>query len=429
VQQQFRYYLGAHGGKSLIWHAYDLLFAYFLTQYLHLPPRTMGMVAMALMVFSAIADPVTGWWIDRGAATLRRLALLQCCGALLSAMAFIALFVLPAQSSPLLHAVVLGLAFQLCYKLYDVPQNAMTSLLSRDQRQVLQLSTGRYVLSGAARILVAGMSYLFIGKDPAHATWNVALFVSLLCAPALLSASLLERMGRQTMAHTRKAPATAATAKRASLRSRIPQGMAMLLIAAFINASMVSVMSRILPYLGAASGALVAFSIGALALLPLLQFIANRFGEHRAFLLATMLVIASCAGLSWSYHRLGPVANVGLDAFAFLYGGAVSGCTMLLWGTAANLIHRHTAKTGQRADTLAYGIFTFASKLGIAWSMMALGQALAAPVPMPQPGDYGAALNSAAMLGITGAVIGAATIHRTMRTLGEAVVPPWLGVR
>lgn len=430
MQKQFRYYLGAHGGKSLVWHAYDLLFAYFLTQYLHLPPQTMGVVAMALMLFSAIADPVAGWWIDRGPDTLRRLAGLQVWGALLSAIAFLVLFSVPRPASPLLHAVVVGLAFQVCYKLYDVPQNALTSVLTRDSREVLRLSTGRYFLSGSARIVVACIAYLLIGKGAqSRSDWSMTLFVALLCVPALASAWLLAQVARQTTGHAGEASKAVAGTAPPGLLARIPRGMALLLFAGFVNAGMVSVMSRILPYLGEQSGALIAFSVGTLALLPLFQFVAVRFGEHQAFMLAALLTGVACVGLAWSFHLSGINGSVGLDAFAFLYGGGAFGCTMLLWGTAANLIHRHNARTGLRLDTLSYGIFTFASKLGIALSMVALGHALGPSVPLPHDADYGDALNKAAVFGMTGAVIGAATIYRTMRALSQTAVPSKMGPR
>lgn len=425
MQKQFRYYLGAHGGKSLVWHAYDLLFAYFLTQYLHLPPHTMGVVTMALMLFSAVADPVAGWLIGRGPDTLQRLAGLQMWGGLLSAIAFLVLFSVPRPASPLLHAVVIGLAFQVCYKLYDVPQNALTSVLTRDNREVLQLSTGRYLLSGTARIAVACIAYLLIGKDAgSRSEWSMTLFVALLCAPALVSAWLLARMARQTTGQVGEASKPAAGIASAGLRARIPQGMALLLFAGFANAGIMSVMSRILPYLGERSGALIAFSVGTLALLPMLQFVASRAGEHRAFLLASALGALACVGLAWSFHLNGINGSVGLDAFAFLYGGGSFGCTMLLWGTAANLIHRHNARTGLRSDTLSYGVFTFSSKLGIALSMVALGHVLGPTPLLPHAADYGDALDKAAAFGVAGAVIGAAAIYRTMRALSEATVSP-----
>lgn len=422
MHKPFRDYLGAHGGKSLVWHAYDLLFAYFLTQHLQLPPQTMGLLTMALMLFGALADPVAGWLIGRGPDVPHRLVRLQAWGALVSTLAFVALFSVPLPLSPVVHALGTGLVFQLCYKLYDVPQNALTSVLARDHREVLQLSAGRYFLSGAARILVALAAYLLVGE---HATspsgGHIALFIAVLCAPALLSAWRLARVVRKPVDDSANRNVHGVAARiRSGTFPRLPDGMAMLLTATFVNAGLLSVMGRMMPYLASRSGVLIAFSIGTLALLPLFRQLASRRGEHAAFLLAACLSAIASLGLSRSFALPGVAGDIGLNAFAFLYGGGSFGCTMLLWGTAANLIHRHHDRTATRADTWSYGIYTFASKLGIALSMLMLGQVLDPAVARSPAADHGLALARAAALAALGALVCTMVIYRTMKSLRES---------
>lgn len=419
MPKPFRDYLAAHGGKSLVWHAYDLLFAYFLTQHLQLPPQTMGLLTMALMLFGALADPVAGWLIGRGPDVPHRLVRLQAWGALVSALAFMALFSVPLPLSPVAHALGTGLVFQLCYKLYDVPQNALTSVLARDNREVLQLSAGRYFLGGGARILVAFAAYLLVGEPAASRSGgSVALFIALLCAPALLSAWRLARVIRKPVDEPADADVHGAIAPvRGGSFPRLPQGMAMLLLATFVNAGLLSVMGRMMPYLASRSGVLIAFSIGTLALLPLFQQLASRRGEHVAFLLAAGLSAVACIGLSHAFTLPGVAGDLGLNAFAFLYGGGSFGCTMLLWGTAANLIHRHHERTSVRADTFSYGIYTFASKLGIALSMLMLGQVLDPAVARSPAAVHGLALDRSAALAALGALLCTMAIYRTMRSL------------
>lgn len=427
MHTQIRYYLGAHGGKILVWQAYDLLFAYFLTRGLRLAPETMGIATMALMLFGAVADPVAGWLIGRGPDTAARLARLQLWGALLCAVAFPALFWAPGWLAPLPHALCLGLLFQVCYKLYDVPQNALTSVLSHDNAQVLQLTSGRYLLSAAARILVVCAAYVLVGDDGRDAPAGaMMLFAAALSVPAALSACCLARVLRTRSGEgDGRRPAAAASPR---LRARLPARLPMLVLAVLVNAGMVSVMGRMLPYLGTRSHALVAFALGALLFLPPFRHWAARFGEHVAFGLATLVTVLACIGLSLACRLDGAGGALLLDVFAFAYGGGAFGCTMLLWGAAANLIHRHHADTALRADTLSYGIFSFASKAGIALSMLALGYVLG---PLALSGSTVSAdvLDAAAALGVLGSLASAAIIYRTLRWLGRPLQPeaPYLG--
>lgn len=403
---QHRYYLAAHGGKSLIWHAYDLFFAYFLTHWLRLPPHTMGLVAMALMMFGALSDLAAGMWIGRGPDTVARLARLQGRGALLSSVAFMALFSASGALPPLLHALCLGLLFQVCYKLYDLPQNALTSVLTHDEAEVLRLSAGRYFLSGVARIAVACIAYVWLEQRVATQT-GLAVFVLLVCLPALLSSWLLARRLAEC-AEVR--PERAERPPGAGGRARFPPRWTWLLLAALVNAGTVSVMGRMLPFLGARSHALVAFSLGTLLFLPVFGRLALRRGEYAAFVLATGVTAGACLGLVGCFGLDGVAGGLCLDFFALLYGGGAFGSGMLLWGAAANLIHQHNAATGQRSDTLNYGMFTFTTKLGIALSLVALGQVLG-PAVLLVGADYAAALDQAALLGVVGAIASAVLIR------------------
>lgn len=418
MRGHFHYYLGAHGGKSLVWHAYDLFFAYLLTEYFHLPAPTMGVIAMGLMLFGAVADPVAGWWISRGADTGRRLTRLQLYGALSASVAFLALFSRRDFLPPVAHAIGAGLAFQLAYKLYDLPQNALTSVLSRDEDEVLRVSSGRYYLSGLARVLVACLAWPTLGDSAqSRPEWGVPVFAGLVCAPALLSAYVLAKRF-PVEGDSERAGAEAAPKASKVVMAGVPRGMHLLLIATFVNAGALSVMSRVLPYVQSRTGALIAFSIGTLLLLRLFQRLAARHGEHKAFAAAAMLAAASCAGLACFIRGDHAAGKFVLDVFALLYGGGTFACTMLLWGTAANLIHRHQASTGQRSDTFAYGLYTFASKAGIALSMISLGYVLGPPATLPGGENY-QAVDKAAVLGIAGAIFSLMAIYPTMRGLRD----------
>lgn len=371
---QRSFYLGAHFGKSLVWHAYNLLLAYFLTNYLGLEPETMGVVVLLLMVFAAVADPVAGWLLSWWGDSLKRATGLQLLGAVLSFLAFWLLFSMPERLTPLQHAVVTGLLFQVAFKLYDIPQNALTSMLSSGRYQVLSLSTGRYVGSASARLAVAGAAFMLIG-DQQHAVApgdRLMAFVLLMCAPAMISSWLFHRSMRDVATRPTMAGPTASTPGSGRMTRALPRGLALLLLGSFCYAAGAALLGMLLPYLGGDAGALTAFSFGSLAWLPAWLWIGRRYSEYAA--MVACLVTANAAAVVFAIGGADEgLSGVVLIGASFFYGGGIFGGSMLLWGAMANLIHRHDRATGRRADALSYGLFTFSTKLGIGMSGLLLG--------------------------------------------------------
>lgn len=417
-----RTYLAAHGGKSLLWHAYDLLFAFLLTQYMGLPPVVMGLIAMSLMLFGAAMDLVTGYFIAKGPETAKRLVAMQLAGAVLSSCAFAAVFASRNLLPPALHAICFGLIFQLAYKLYDVPQNALTSILTDRPDEVLSISTGRYLLSGIAKIAVSASAFLLIEQDHGPgARVGLHVFTSIVCLPAIASAFLLyRRLGTGRDPGRKRHDAVIGSSS--SVMSRMPKGMPRLLLATFVYSAFAAVMSRALPYLDNGSSTLVCFAVGSLVSLPILRKVASRLGEHVAFLAAAAMKMVAAILIA--------VPAFAVDGASYLsaaiYGGGLFSGTMLLWGTAANLVHRHSDSSRSRSDAIAYATFTFASKIGIACSLMLLACTLEIDSASLESGASGASvsLGSIALLVCAGAAISAISVYPTMRLIRTEPLQP-----
>jgi len=117
----------AHGGKSLFWHASELLFGYFLTEICALSPQQMGLILSGSMLLSALVDVLTGRYLACSVTTTGRAAEVQWLGALASCLAFAVFGV--SSLAPLNYrfafALVSMIAFRLAYAFLDNPQNAM----------------------------------------------------------------------------------------------------------------------------------------------------------------------------------------------------------------------------------------------------------------------------------------------------------------
>ena len=139
----------AHAGKSLFWHASELLFAYYLTEACGLPPREMGLIVGASLALSALADLVAGLTLRHRVRSVISAGKAQLQGAVLSGAAFAAFGLssfVPQGSTRLAFACCTLVAFRLTYALLDNPQNALLSLATSDDTQGARLTSVRYVI-------------------------------------------------------------------------------------------------------------------------------------------------------------------------------------------------------------------------------------------------------------------------------------------
>lgn len=120
----------AHLGKSLFWYSSEILFAYFLTEYVGLSASEMGIVLAAGFLVSALIDIAVGVGLQRRLANARAASRVQFVGALICtvALALVFLGALMPQEARFVYAIAAGIAFRFAFAAYDIPQNALMTL-------------------------------------------------------------------------------------------------------------------------------------------------------------------------------------------------------------------------------------------------------------------------------------------------------------
>ena len=372
-------YGAAHGAKSLIWHASEFLFAFFLTEAVGFSPAHVGLMLGFSLILNALMDLCVGWTLRRWVYDSLSAARLQLLGAWISA-AMLLTFASTGQIPPSLRegvALASLLAFRLAYPFYDNPQNAMLAFATRDDGGRARLAAARYVAGGAARLLLAaGFAPMMIGQPAPIQSSRFGVLCLGLALAAVVTASALRAL-------VQRLPHIGVSGKRRDLQARGRAGrtapLTALLAIAFTLSISGSLFGRLEPYFAAfavrdvinAGVIMSAATMGSL----LSQGIWARAAQHLALtdlLRAALVVLAAGAVLFYLLAPLGVALSAGA---CVLYGIGSGGVHMLLWSLLAG---RAAAVTGAFTGTAAFGLFTCFSKLGLALAATAMGMILGA---------------------------------------------------
>jgi len=365
----------AHFGKSQMWSASEILFAYFLTEVGGLAAGDMGLVLAAGYLCGAVADVVGGVRLTNLITSARAAATLQLCGALLSTTALVLLFVatwIPV-SARLPWTLVTGLIFRLGYMLIDLPQNALLSVATPDAKARSQVAAMPLFFSGAAGLCVsASLAPLLSADLSLDLGTRYLIFGAVLSSVALASALAL----RQTLkASTPPWPHAPVRPPSISAALRLMPRDIWLFAGILFVISASAGFTRLEPYYAAyvlkspawGSAVLIAFSLGAMASQPLWALLAQHTGRPTALSVGAAGFAATAAALWLCAHQ--PPAAV---ACALLFGAATAGVGTTLWAAFADIVVAQCR--GQ--EGLAFGLLTAAAKIALAGALLAAGALL-----------------------------------------------------
>lgn len=376
------FYGAAHYGKSLFWYTTELIFAFYLAEIYGLEPQTVGALLFAFLLWDAVTDPIIGLAIVRRRISTRGLVRLQAVGAILTAGAFLLLFHKPQIDADglVLYALIVGVAFRTTYTLYDVPQNTLMSRLSLSDRQRLTLSTLRSGFSGAAKLTVslAAAQILTDESVPARAA-GFSLLALVFAVIAIASALALTRIAPapDITGEENAEPVRAGAVLRATLLSPPLAGL-------FVAIALLSVgwplFTKLIPFFaeyvrGAADktglyGSVLALS--AMASLPVWLGVGHRVPRD-------VLIGLALIGLGGSCMLFGVVRDQSEAAIVLalaLMAASHAALGLALWARLADRLSE--AKLVPANDVLAFGVFTFSSKVALSLGGLLLGFILAA---------------------------------------------------
>jgi Na+/melibiose symporter-like transporter len=360
-------FAAGHFSKSLMWSFSDLLFAYFAHVHLGLPAEETGWIIFISLIYSGALDVIAAILLSAFPGQERSVPRLQFVGAILTAIFAILLFWPLSLSSDVLFYWLLGtsLLFRTGYGLYDVTQNALVSLLPRDDAEARRYVTARTTLSYAAKVLVALTSFALIGTGE----WRGAALLTMAPIAAMMIAAA-GPMSRHPIGEREDLPAPGSPPP---IRLLLPT-----LAAVGAQICLLGLIGRFLPFAqdpqtGAAIGApLVLASVIGGMFGPLLgdRVIVRRHGFSIVNVGFTGLCIASALAIMFGQTTAQIVAAAAIFSIG---GGAVS---TLVWNQLSAAVRTHARCSGQRADLASFALLTATIKLGAGGTGLFLGQLL-----------------------------------------------------
>jgi len=372
-------YGAAHGAKSLIWHASEFLFAFFLTEAIGLPPSHVGLMLGLSLVLNALMDLSVGWMLRRRVSNSLHASRLQWLGAWISALMLLAFASTGLLPTGLRTGFALAslLAFRLAYPFYDNPQNTLLAFATHDDGGRARLAATRYIAGGAARlVLVTGFAPMMIGQSALIQSSRFGALCLGMALTAVVTAGGLRAFIRRWPDIEVRGRQDEKTHLSARAGQTAPLG-ALLAIAFTLSVS-ASLFGRLEPYFATfairhvvnASIMMSAATAGSLLSQGFWAHVAQRLALTDV--LRTALAVLSVGAAL--FYLLAPLGLAWSAGACVLYGVGSGGVSMSLWSLLAG---RATALTGMFTGTAAFGLYTCFSKLGLALAAMAMGLILA----------------------------------------------------
>lgn len=364
----------AHFGKSLFWHASELLFAFFLTEACGLPPHQMALILSGSLVLNAAVDVVVGRYLSYRIETASAAGRTQFRAALFSVCAFCTFGcagLVPA-SARFGFAIVAIIAFRLSYPFFDIPQNALLALTASNDRERARLSSYRFIFGGVANIALASSFGPFLqGQLAGTQAINFAI-ISFAASVVALGASAVLLLFLRDVEATREPSLTLQTTLAPG--SRIALLFAMIFVAAVTG----SAFARLQPYLAAYATLPVGVGGGMILIGIALGNVASQslwsWTAQRLSLLVTLRIAASVLTIASAlfYFTVSRSEMLGAMTGA-LSGAGAGGMNMCLWALIATATGRRTRWLGA---TSAFGLASALAKLGSAVAVLCVGELL-----------------------------------------------------
>ena len=331
------------------------------------------------MLWDAVTDPIVGLAIWRRRISTRSLLRYQLLGAVLSSIAFLLIFFKPPLLDERLtvYAIIVGLIFRSAYTIFDVPQNAMFHRLAKNDDHRLLLSSLRTALSALATLSVSIAAFLVLQNDDHGArTTGFIIVASVFVAIALLSSILLFRLlAEQVEDGEEEDTSPSASVGLVFENTLLQPELRRLFIAIFFLSFGWPLFGKLVPFFAAYvhgeaeySGALIAsMAIAAFVSQPIWIALGARLNRD-----ATLMVTAGAlavSGLLFGFcGRLGGGATLIATSF---FAASASAMGVLAWAILADKLSDN--RLSQANDVIAFGAFTFASKVALGFGGLTLG--------------------------------------------------------
>lgn len=345
-----------HLAKNLLWAGEDAFAFYVLVMVLKLDPVLAGGLFLAGAAWNAVLDFAWGAVLAQRPELARRLPVIAAVAVPSACLSFALLPFAGMGNAGLAFALML--VFRTSFALFDVPHNGLSMPLARHYGH-LQLMRLRSIAAGGGALVVAALALPLMLAGPSGLP--AMLFVFLAALGLIGLAPLPGMLARLWQVRAEHVPDVALSGVARVAVCVLPFCLAQMLGAGALGAIGKGLLHLKVSAQWVLASAPLAIGFARLAVIPAWNALARRWGVMQG-----LAVAYSCIGLVILLLPLavdaGPVG--GLLAFA-LFGALVGGIALLAWTAFSQITAHDPAIRGTGETSLAYGLFTATTKIGL----------------------------------------------------------------
>jgi glycoside/pentoside/hexuronide:cation symporter, GPH family len=372
---------------NLYWGALSYFLLYWYTDVVGLPPAVAGFVFFAGTAWDALTDPTVGYVVGRNRSRWGRYRPFLLFGSVPLSLAFALLFWVPPLEDTALIVFLLAvhLLFRTAYTIVGVPYSALSARISRRSYDRTSLASARMIAATGGSLVISSAGFPLVrylgGGDEQSGFFHLAL----------LAGSIAVIFHLVCFSATREPPEGALAGSTpegdytlGNLWTIIRANTAFLYLLAMIPlfSAAAAVYQKSLVYYvkyglmahEAQHIVLFVHGIAALIATPLWAWVAHHRGRRMAWHWSTLLMAAAALLLFFTTPS-------GFGAFLAMmlpFSVAYAAMGVLFWSMLPDTIEYGQWKSGFRAESLFFGIASFAQKMSIGIAGWFLGSVLGA---------------------------------------------------
>lgn len=374
--------VGSLGASTLI-NGVTFLALYYFTRVLGLEPALAAGLIFVAKLYSIVTDPVMGVLSDRIRSSAGRRRPFLLAGAVVSTLAFAALFNPPDWSGAALAAWCAGalILYATGFSLFIIPYLAMPAEMTGSYHERSRLMSARVVFASlgilgggaVAPVLVSA----FGGGRPGYSAMSIAL-------AALIGATMAASWaGTRGARHTEHVPSDvgvrgqiASAARNRPFAFLIGSKLAHLFGVAVSNSSLLFVITLVLGRPESAAGFFgLAAAAGTMVAMPAWLAMTRRYGKRNTYIAGVALYLPVI--LSWlAADAAEPTWTLVLRGLAI--GLVTGGLTLTAQAMLPDTIEHDARTTGMRREGSFAAVYSAVEKTASALGPLALGLVLSA---------------------------------------------------
>jgi GPH family glycoside/pentoside/hexuronide:cation symporter len=374
-------------GTSATGSLLAFLFLYFLTDVAGISAALAGSILMIGQISDAVSDPIIGLLSDRTRSNWGRRYPWIIAGAVPFGLSFLFMWLIPSDNQWVLFAyyVAVGIILKTAFTAVYLPYVSLTPELAKDYNSRTRLNSFRFSFSIGSSILALALSSLVF-----HFVENVArrylilgAIGCFLCIIPLYICVFGTWKTVRTSERQYRAPSKAATLPvREQLviafRNKPFLIVVGIYLCSWLAAQMTAVVMQyfVVSWMGLESADFTNFALvvqgTALLMLFVWSAVSQRIGKRAVFFMGTSIWVIAQFGLFF----LQPGQVLPMFLLGFLAGFGVSTSYLVPWSMLPDVIELDELKTGQRREGVFYAFMVMVQKIGIAFGIFLVGQAL-----------------------------------------------------